>query len=186
MRKDGLPKGVTRPFFFTAYAVVAFLALFLVWSIFAPLSATLQITGKIKSSNPTLELQHPYGGLIGEVLVARHDRVQKGQVLLRLDMPLEETQLRSLEETRAAFLKENQAISQILYVRHEANPSVFEQFETYHVQRFQQALLQNTLQRKTAIQIAEQTDVLTTKILLTEKQLDLMKVRQQRQAGLAD
>lgn len=55
------------------------------WAMTARLSSALVTSGQIVVSSYLKVVQHPDGGVVGEVLVADGDRVATGDVLLRLD-----------------------------------------------------------------------------------------------------
>ena len=53
--------------------------------------------GKIEASASRYAIQHPVGGIVSEVLVSNGDRVEAGDVILRLDDPVLEADLRAIE-----------------------------------------------------------------------------------------
>lgn len=181
-----LPREVVRPLRLTAVAMVAFLMMFCGWAVFAPLSTTLHLSGKITSSRPTFELQHPYGGLIGEVLVTRHESLDQGQIIMRFDMALEKEQLDNLLQTQAIYESENRLIDQILESTSDIEIASAEASTSPYVQRAKQASVQSALQNKNAEFLREQAEALRTKISLSEQQLNLMRGRQTRQTNLEE
>ena len=78
---------------------------------FAPLASTLSLSGKLVSAQPAVVLQHPYGGLVAEVAVKRHDRVDRGALLLRLDTSLEAAQVEATVALQSRLLQEKIAIT---------------------------------------------------------------------------
>ncbi len=67
-----------------AYPIVAFMAVFLIWSYFAEIDESVKGTGKVIPSGQTRLLQHLEGGIITDILVAEGDSVAEGQVLFRV------------------------------------------------------------------------------------------------------
>src|SRR5688500_7611711 len=63
---------------------VVFFILFLGWAAFAPLDAAAQAPGKLVVSGQRQTIQHREGGVVSAILVREGDRVQRGQVLIRL------------------------------------------------------------------------------------------------------
>lgn len=183
---ENLPSSVSRPLRRASLALALFLIFLGLWAVYAPLSTTVNLNGKLMSSRPTFELQHPYGGLVGEVLVARHDPVHKGQELLHMDMTLEKRQLETLVRTRDLYLSENAVIESILQGTVDVKEPSPETSTSPHFKRHQQALIQSALQDQNTRFLQEQLEALAEKIALTQKQLELMKGRQVRQNSLAD
>jgi len=76
---------------------VGFLALFLLvggfgtWAVVSSIAGAVVVSGRIEVESNRQVVQHPDGGVVSEVLVGEGDRVQAGQVLIRLD----DTMLRS-------------------------------------------------------------------------------------------
>ncbi|WP_137124332.1 HlyD family type I secretion periplasmic adaptor subunit [Roseomonas sp. HF4] len=66
-------------------AIALFLGAFVAWSILAPLSEAAIAPGMIKVEGTRRTVQHLEGGIVREILVRDGDRVQAGQVLVRLD-----------------------------------------------------------------------------------------------------
>lgn len=61
-----------------------FFVLFLGWAAFARLDAAAIAPGRLVVSGQRQTVQHRDGGVVGEILVKEGDKVQKGQVLIRL------------------------------------------------------------------------------------------------------
>ncbi len=76
--------------------VLAILVLMLgfgVWATQARLSGAIIANGRVQPGQTSLEVQHPVGGRIADVLVAEGDRVTAGDVLARLDTQRQRTAL---------------------------------------------------------------------------------------------
>ena len=66
-------------------AIVLFFGAFAAWSALAPLSEAAIAPGVIKFEGQRRTIQHMEGGYVREILVRDGDRVEEGQVLMRLD-----------------------------------------------------------------------------------------------------
>lgn len=64
--------------------IVAFIAIFALWSVWAPLSGAAIAAGNLKAEGNRQTVQHPYGGVVKQLLVKEGDKVAKGQVLVVL------------------------------------------------------------------------------------------------------
>lgn len=63
----------------------AFVGTLLLWSILAPMSSAVIAQGQFVVDNNVKKIQHPTGGVVGEILVHEGDRVGEGDLLIRLD-----------------------------------------------------------------------------------------------------
>lgn len=70
---------------FAVAAIAIFFGTFAAWSILAPLSEAAIAPGLIKVEGTRRTVQHLEGGIVREILVRDGDRVQAGQILMRLD-----------------------------------------------------------------------------------------------------
>jgi HlyD family type I secretion membrane fusion protein len=98
------PKPRTRIPVVLGYAVVL---LFVVglggWAAFTPLAEAAIAGGLLKVEGTRRTVQHFEGGIVREILVRDGDRVQQGQVLLRLDQPQASQATETLRSQRWAF-----------------------------------------------------------------------------------
>lgn len=69
----------------TLQVMLVFFGAFTVWSTIAPLDAGVHLTGKVSVSGKRKEVAHPGGGVVQEILVAEGNKVQQGQILLRVN-----------------------------------------------------------------------------------------------------
>jgi HlyD family type I secretion membrane fusion protein len=74
--------------------IVVFFGVFGAWAALAPLESYVIAPGVVKVEDNRKTVQHREGGLVAAVLVREGDRVEQGQVLVRLD----DTELRSTVE----------------------------------------------------------------------------------------
>lgn len=63
------------------------------WAVFTPLATAVVATGVVKVDSSRKQIQHLEGGIVKEILVRDGDRVQTGDVLLRLDKTKAEASL---------------------------------------------------------------------------------------------
>lgn len=183
---QGLPDAILRPLIFAACGVGIFLLAFVAWAMFAPLATTITLSGRIVSSRPAFALQHPYGGLVAEVLVDRHDRVHRGDILMRLDSSIDAAALQAQTAMRDRLLTENAVIDALLAGGTPNEDTVPGLTASPHSLRYRQALLQQATSRETATSLRKQVTALNDKIDNARAQLALMSDRAARQAELLD
>lgn len=68
----------------TTFILVAF-ALFLGWSVFAPLDSGVSMTGNVVVMGNRKAIQHPAGGVVTELMVREGDAVNQGDILLKVN-----------------------------------------------------------------------------------------------------
>jgi len=98
------------------YLVIAVIAVFLIWSYFAPLNAVVRGTGRVEPRAATQSIQNLEGGIVRSIRVREGDMVIEGQLLAQMD----DTAYRSAYDEllgREALLE-----MQILRLQAEANP----------------------------------------------------------------
>ncbi len=95
---------------FGLVAIILFLGGFGAWSFLAPLSAAAVAPGVIKVEGNRRTVQHLEGGIVREILVRDGDRVQAGQVLLRMDDIAALSALASLRDQRWQLLAQEARI----------------------------------------------------------------------------
>ena len=84
-------KSIARHVLFGASALVLIAGGFALWGTMAELSGAVIATGHLSSTSNVKKVQHPTGGVIGELRVKEGDHVDAGEILVRLD----ETQTRA-------------------------------------------------------------------------------------------
>jgi HlyD family type I secretion membrane fusion protein len=90
-----------RPMLVGTVVIICFVAALLMWGSLAPVSGAAIANGHLQVEGKRQSVQHPYGGVIKELLVREGDVVAKGQTLLRLV----DTEPRSrLEVLRAEYV----------------------------------------------------------------------------------
>ncbi len=88
-------------------AIFLFFGSFAAWSFLAPLSEAAIAPGVIKFEGQRRTIQHMEGGYVREILVHDGDRVQAGQVLMRLDDIQAGANLETLRSMRWALLAQD-------------------------------------------------------------------------------
>lgn len=88
-------------------AIAVFFGAFVVWSVMAPLSEAAIAPGMIKVEGTRRTIQHLEGGIVREILVRDGDRVQAGQVLMRLDDVRAGSDLETLRSQRWSMMAQD-------------------------------------------------------------------------------
>lgn len=112
-----LPTQVLRPLYIGFCAVFLALVGFAFWASLAPLATSIHATGHLNAAKPSFDLQHPFGGEIADMLVAEHDVVSAGQLLLRLDVSNAVDQHAELLATLAPMQAESEVLHAALIGR---------------------------------------------------------------------
>ena len=99
---------------------VAFFLIFLGWAAFARLDAAALAPGRMTVSGQRQTIQHREGGVISQILVKEGDRVQKGQVLIRLAGADVRAQERALASQAILLLAQRAR----LYAEQTGRPSI--------------------------------------------------------------
>ena len=92
------------------------------WSVSAEISGAVVAPGQVKVESNRQVIQHPEGGVVGEILVGESDLVQEGEVLIRLDgsqlvseLTIVEGQLRELSARKARLEAERDGVDTIVF-----------------------------------------------------------------------
>lgn len=178
-----LPRAVLRPLYWAAGTVAAFVCLVALWAGFAPLATSIPLSGRIVSAHPGVDLQHPYGGQIAEVLVRKHTPVQQGQLLIRFEDALERDNLAAMETLQQQIKDENQIITLILTAP-PGDQITATGAGAHHALRYRQLQMQRQLQEMTSRSLAQQMQALDTKARRDVVHLDLLRNRVTRQEDL--
>jgi len=96
---------------FGLFVTIAFVGSFAAWSVFAPLAEASIAPGIIKVEGTRRTIQHLEGGIVRELLVREGDKVQRGQVLARLDDIQSGSQLETQRAARWALLAQDARIA---------------------------------------------------------------------------
>jgi HlyD family type I secretion membrane fusion protein len=93
-----------RPALLGAGVVVAFAAAMAMWGTLAPISGAAIASGNLQVEGRRQSVQHPYGGIVRQLLVRDGAHVEKGQLLITLDDSDPRTKLEVLVADRDATL----------------------------------------------------------------------------------
>jgi HlyD family secretion protein len=95
------------------------------WAAFAKLSSAAVAPGMVVVDSNVKKVQHPTGGVVGEIKVKNGDRVEAGQVVLKLDetvtranLGVVTSQLTQLQGRRARLDAERDGVEQIAFPEH--------------------------------------------------------------------
>ncbi|HLZ06705.1 MAG TPA: HlyD family type I secretion periplasmic adaptor subunit [Bradyrhizobium sp.] len=93
-----------RPALLGAGVVAAFAAAMAIWGTLAPISGAAIASGNLQVEGRRQSVQHPYGGVIRQLLVREGAHVEKGQLLIVLDDSDQRAKLEVLTADRDAAL----------------------------------------------------------------------------------
>ncbi len=96
---DRLPPSISRPLVYSSVTLLAFLSVTGVWAVVSEFSTTIRVSGTLSSQAPSAQVQHPNGGKVRLVAVDLLDRVNKGDVLFRLDVEDQTLKLSAVDQT---------------------------------------------------------------------------------------
>jgi adhesin transport system membrane fusion protein len=103
LRLDGPPRRNPWPAFLTVLLLVSLLAAFVAWAAHAELEEVTRGNGRVIPSSKEQLIQSLEGGVLTGVLVREGDRVEKGQLLLRIDDTRASALYRELQAKIAAL-----------------------------------------------------------------------------------
>ena len=82
---DIYDRGPTKPFLYTAYSLVAFLLLTIVFGTFSKIDTTVSTRGQFTTRTPNIVVEAGANSIVRQVLVERGEKVKKNQVIALLD-----------------------------------------------------------------------------------------------------
>jgi len=86
----------------------------LIWASVARIEESVPAQGKLEPQGAVKEVKAPANGVLKEILVKDGERVEAGQVLLRIDATVAKSQLESLQKLRQKLQEENQFYRSVL------------------------------------------------------------------------
>ncbi|MDG1529914.1 MAG: HlyD family efflux transporter periplasmic adaptor subunit [Paracoccaceae bacterium] len=182
-----LPRQIFAPLRMAALAVIIFLGGAGLWSALAPIATTLRISGTLVSTKPSFDIQHPFGGLVTDVLVSLHQSVDVGETLLILDTETQDKTLKTIREQIAYLEAENEIITSISSDEQNATgnpPSVLDIFyqERSAVLALRLSTKSNAIEAKkeSAHHLSVQMDLVKERILLLAERSNKQKELSQR------
>jgi hemolysin D len=87
------------------------------WATFYQFEEAIPAVGQLEPQGAVKEVQPPVSGVVRRIRVRDGQRVRKGDTLLELDSKGSESELRSLQQIRAALLAENAAYQELMASR---------------------------------------------------------------------
>lgn len=97
------------------WSIVGVTTFTVLWAAFAKVEEAVQAPGRLEPEGAVQEVQVPINGVVDEILVEDGDRVEEGEVLVRLDPTASEAQLDSLKEVLKSVEQENAFYRATLY-----------------------------------------------------------------------
>lgn len=117
-----LDSGIRRPIMLGTAIVAVFIVGLGIWAALAPLSSAVIATGVVKVEDSRKVVKHRDGGIVGEILVRDGQRVETGQLLLRMDdvqarsaFQVYDNQYMNLIAQRARFMAEGSGVEEIAF-----------------------------------------------------------------------
>lgn len=86
-----------RPILVGITVLMLFFGVFGIWAVFAPIEGSVSASGQVVSSSSKKIIQHLEGGVIDEILVKEGDRVEAGELLIKLQNLSSQSQKNILE-----------------------------------------------------------------------------------------
>ena len=87
-------------------AMIVFFLIFVlggIWSAIAPLGGAIAASGRVVAADKNRVIQHLEGGILKELYVREGDKIERGQVLAKLDESIIQSQLKGAILTRATL-----------------------------------------------------------------------------------
>lgn len=164
-----------RPALAGLLAILAFIALFMLWGYAAPLSSAAIAEGSLQVRGQRQSVQHPYGGVISKLLVVEGQHVERGQPLIELDAAEVRAEL-DIASAEVISLLAQQA--RLICEREYAGPDCFKEFEEENRSR---PGVSEAVANERAVMIARERQYEAEKGMLTSKVVQF----QERISGLA-
>ncbi len=173
----GFPSGV-------GYVGVALLVGILgVWGTYATISGAVIVSGMIQVESSRQVVNHPEGGVVSEILVEEGDNVEAGEVLIRFDDKLLQSQ-RAIVATQLQEIKARKA--RLIAERDEAETLVFpddpltDRIDSESIKDFQRGQTRLFLARRESLgkqieQLGKRKDQIQTQIGGAKAQLEALK-----------
>ena len=171
------------------------------WSVLSQLSGAVVAMGMIEVEGNRQAVQHPEGGVVGEILVEDGDQVQAGDVLLRFDdtlllseLAIVEGQLYEIMARKARLRAERDGDDAVdfapeLLAVAEIEPEVADQIagqrQLFHA-RAETTTKQSSQLRERIVQIERQIDGTVAQIDSIDRQLELIGRELKDQQSLLD
>lgn len=171
------------------------------WSVGTTLSGAVIAPGMVQVESNRQVIQHPDGGVVDEILVRNGDRVQAGDVLLRLDgsrlrseLAIIEGQLRGLAARRARLVAERSDAEEVtfpedLVAQADEDPQVHSLIEgekALFAARAEALQQRSGLLDKQNEQLASRIEGIESQLAALERQKTLVSNELENKQGLLD
>ncbi|SLN55936.1 Type I secretion system membrane fusion protein PrsE [Roseovarius litorisediminis] len=169
------------------------------WSVVARISGAVVTSGMVEVESKRQVVQHPDGGVVGEVLVEESDTVEKGDVLIRLDgrqlqseLSIVDGQLREIAARKARLMAERDKAERVEFSENllelaKVNPEVERMLigEQALFSARREALQQEAgLLREQNKQIEKRIEGITAQLNAQKSQADLLGIELKDQKNL--
>lgn len=181
-----LPRALTRPLWGGFVLVGLFLAAAAAWSLKAPLATSVHTAGHLVALRPSYEIQHPFGGRIGQVLVDEHQKVAEGTSLVRMETASQSAQLAEITDQVAVLMQENSAVQEYLENPQAAAAAASSVIERRFAAMYRAVVLDIQAARAQSEALRRQAAVLEARVAAGQDQRSSMRDRYERQVGLVE
>jgi HlyD family type I secretion membrane fusion protein len=166
-----------RPALWGLAAVLGFVLMFVVWGYAAPLSSAAIAEGSLQVEAQRQSVQHPYGGVVNEILVNEGQHVEQGQVLLKLDDTEARAKLDVANAEVVALLAQQE---RLICERDGTGPAPLEAFgeENQHRAGMSQAIAnEQAVMLARSRQYEAETGILTSKVAQLKEKIAGLKAQ---------
>ncbi len=119
---DIYDRGPTKPFLYTAYSLVAFVLLTILFGTFSKIDTTVSARGQFTTRTPNIVVEAGANSIVREVLVERGEKVKKNQVIALLDDTMTSA---NLSQNRQAIQNLEQTLNRLelekFYIENESS-----------------------------------------------------------------
>jgi len=95
--KRDAPWSARRPLLLGFLALLVLVGGFGTWAVMARISGAVIVSGQVEVEQNRQVVQHPDGGVVDELLVKEGDRIEGGDILIRLDPTAIRAELNTIE-----------------------------------------------------------------------------------------
>lgn len=153
--------------------------LFMVWAFNAPIDSGVVVNGLVTVKGNRKTVQHPSGGVVQEILVREGDKVQQGDVLVKIN-PLNIDA--NLQQAENEFIQALAAHSRLLAERAEHNEIVWDRdLSNFH----QNPQVEEAKRLQLSLFLSRQREIRAAKAIFAERNAGLRQQLTEKQNVLA-